>query len=296
MLTRAYLPGILFAAATLVAGMASSASPTTPVAPRVVADAIDHPIQLDGEIADWEGVTGTVVPLSGQGGADRLEMRAAIRDDRIYVLVIWDDTSKNDLHKPYKWSEALQTYKKTDLMEDRFALSMRISGDFTANKLDGSEFTADVWHWKANRSNPIGLAHDKSWRVSRTPFEKSRAFETENGGVVHMERPGDAGDRLYKVVRHYARKGEIMPLYELDGEARGSIADVQANGVWRDGRWYLELSRLLDTGHDDDAVIPANGTMPFAIALFDGVSNNIVDGGAHSVSELLLLETRAASS
>jgi hypothetical protein len=87
-----------------------------------------------------------------------------------------------------------------------------------------------------------------------------------------------------------------MPLYELNSEARGSITDVNAKGVWRDGRWYLELSRRLDTGHDDDAVIPANGTIPFAIAVFDGVSNNMVDGGAHSVSNLLILETRAASS
>jgi hypothetical protein len=83
---------------------------------------------------------------------------------------------------------------------------------------------------------------------------------------------------------------------QLDGAARGSIADVQAKGVWRDGRWHLDLSRLLDTGHDDAVVIPADGTIPFAVALLDAVSNNVVDGGAHSVSDLLVLETRAASS
>jgi Ethylbenzene dehydrogenase len=299
MLNRALLAGILLATATLAASSTASASPPLPAAvaaATVTANAIGHPIILDGEVADWEGVAGTVVPLSGHGGADSVELRAAIRDDRIYLLAIWDDPSENKLHKPYRWNEASQTYEKTEQMEDRFALSMRMSGDFTANKLDGSEFTADVWHWKANRSNPVGLAHDKWWRVSRTPFEGSRAFETPSGEVVHLHRPSDAGDRLYKPVRYYVKEGEIMPLYEVNSEARGSIADVQANGAWRDGRWYLELSRLLDTGHDDDAVIPANGTIPFAVALFDGVSNNIVDGGAHSVSELLVLETRAASS
>jgi hypothetical protein len=296
MLTRALFPGVLFATATLASGGIAAASPPAPTVPTIVADAAERPIQLDGAIDDWAGVAGTIVPLSGRGGADRVELRAAIRDDRIYVLAIWDDETQNDLHKPYRWNEASQTYEKTDRMEDRFALSMPISGEFTANKLDGSEFTADVWHWKANRSNPVGLAHDKSWRVSRTPFEGSRAFETPGGGVVHLHRPSDAGDRLYKIVRYYVKEGEIMPGYEVNGEARGSIADVAAKGVWRDGRWYLELSRLLDTGHDDDAVIPANGTIPFAIALFDGVSNNMVDGGAHSVSELLMIETRAASS
>jgi hypothetical protein len=290
MSTRTLLPGVMIATAIL------AASPTLSAPQTLTADAINHPIHLDGEIDDWGDVEATFVPLSGHGGADRVELRAAIRGDRFYLLAIWDDTSQSDLHKPYQWNEASQTYVKTDRMEDRFALSMPITGDFTANKLDGSEFTADVWHWKANRSNPIGLAHDKSWRVSRTPFKRSLAIETPNGELVHIRRPSDAGDRLYKPVRYYVKEGEIMPLYELDGEARGSIADVKAKGVWRDGRWYLELSRRLDTGHDDDAVIPANGTIAFAIALFDGVSNNMVDGGAHSVSELLELETRAASS
>lgn len=296
MLTRGLLSGSLFVAAALVAAAASSASQPRPAASTLTANAIDHAIEVDGAIEDWAGVPGIRVALSGEGGADEVALRAAIHGDRIYMLAIWDDADKDDLHKPYQWNDASQSYKKTDRMEDRFALSLPMSGDFSPNKIDGSEFTADVWHWKAHRSNPVGLAHDKWWRVSKSPFEGSRAFETEHGGTVHLQRPSDAGDRLYKVVRYYVKEADIMPLYELDGAARGSIADVQATGVWRDGRWYLELSRLLDTGHDDDAVIPANGTMPFAIALFDGISKNIVDGGAHSVSDLLLLETRAASS
>jgi Ethylbenzene dehydrogenase len=288
--TRALLPGVMLAAATITASPAISAPQT------LSAREVDRPIRLDGQIDDWQDVAGTIVPLSGKGGADRVELRAAIRGDRIYLLAIWDDASESDLHKPYRWDEASHTYKKTEGMEDRFALSLRMSGDFTANKLDGSEFTADVWHWKAHRSNPAGVAHDKWWRVSRTPFEKSRPFETPSGETVHIARPSDGGDQLYKIVRYHVRQQAIMPLYEINREARGSIVDVAAAGVWRDGRWYLELSRRLETGNDDDAVIPANGTMPFAIAVFDGVSHNLVDGGMHSVSDLLILETGAASS
>ena len=286
---RAVLPAVLLAAA-VCAGPAAGAPQT------LTASLLDHPIRLDGQMDDWQDVAGIVVPLSGTGGADRVELRAAIRGSRIYVLAMWDDPSESDLHKPFKWNEASQTYEKTDAMEDRFALSLRISGDFTANKLDGSEFVADVWHWKAHRSNPVGLVHDKWWRVSRTAFGKSRAFETPDGETVHILRSSDAGDQLYKVVRYHTKQHEIMPLYEVNGAARGSIADVNARGVWRDGRWYLEMSRRLNTGHDDDAAIPADGRVPFAIAVFDGVSNNLVDGGMHSVSELLVLETRAASS
>ena len=225
-----------------------------------------------------------------------MQLTAAIHGDRIYLLAIWDDPTKDDLHKPYQWNEATHSYDKTERMEDRFAIAFAMSGDFSANKLDGSEFTADVWHWKANRSNPAGLAHDKWWRVSRTPFERSREFRTIDGGTVYIARPSDAGDQLYKPVRYHLKQQDVMPLYEVNLQAQGSIADVSVKGVWRDGRWYLELSRRLDTGHADDVVIPPASTIEIAVALFDDISHNVVDGGAHSVSEKLVLRTFAPSS
>jgi DMSO reductase family type II enzyme heme b subunit len=257
---------------------------------------IDRTIVLDGEIEDWAGIRGLTVPLSGIGGADRVELTAAIHGDRIYVLAVWDDPTENDLHKPYQWNEAAYAYEKTDRMEDRLAISWAMSGAFSANKIDGNEFTADVWHWKANRSNMAGLAHDKSWRVSRTPFEHGREFRTPSGDIVYLARPSDAGDQLYKPIRYHLKQSAIMPGYEINPAAEGSIADVRAKGVWRDGRWYLELSRRLDTGHDDDVAIPATGTIEIAVAVFDGLSNNVVDGGAHSVSDKLVVRTFAPSS
>jgi hypothetical protein len=267
-----------------------------PPAQTLEARAIDRPIAVDGAIDDWAGLPGITVPLSGEGGADRVQLTAAIHDGRIYLLAIWDDPTKDDLHKPYQWNEATQSYEKTERMEDRFAISFAMSGDFSANKIGGKEFTADVWHWKAHRSNPAGLAHDQWWRVSRTPFERSREFRTPSGETVYLRRSSDAGDQLYKTVRYHLKQDPIMPLYEVNLGPQGSIADVQAKGVWRDGRWYLELSRRLDVGHDDDVAIPASGTIEFAVAVFDHVSHNVVDGGAHSVSEELVLRTFTPSS
>lgn len=281
---------------TLAALTISAWAQAAPPAQTLEARTIDQPITLDGELHDWSSLRGITVPLTGVGGADRVQLAAAIHGDRIYLLAVWDDPTKDDLHKPYKWNEAAHDYEKTERMEDRFAISFAMSGDFSANKLDGSEFTADVWHWKASRSNPAGLAHDKWWRISRTRFDKSREFRTVDGGTVHIARPSDAGDQLYKPVRYHLKHDDLMPLYEVNLQAQGSVADVQAKGVWRDGRWYLELSRRLDTGHDDDVVIPRAGDIEIAVALFDDISHNVVDGGAHSVSEKFVLRTFAPSS
>lgn len=246
-------------------------------------------ITVDGDLGEWSAIEGITVPLIGNGGVNSVELKAAIRDGRIYVMALWDDTTESRLHKPYQWDEAAQAYGRTNQLEDRFAVTLAMAGDFSENKLSGAEFTADVWHWKASRSDPAGLAHDKMWKVSRTPFEKAKEISGAGGVTVYVARPSDEGDRLYKPVNPRAHVDDIMPRYEVNLSAKGSIADVEARGVWRDGRWYLEMSRILDTGNADDAVIPKAGQIEIAVAAF-----NDVDMRDHSTSGKIVLQTLAS--
>ena len=241
---------------------------------------------VDGDPSDWAAHPGIVVTLQGNGGVDSVELKAAVRGDRIYLLAIWQDSTESRLHKPYKWDEATGKYRRTQQLEDRFAVSFAMIGDFSANKLSGAEFTADVWHWKASRSDPAGVAHDKMWKVSRSAFPKAKKFKSPDGTTVYMRRMSDKGDRLYKPLKYTTRQDDIMPRYQVNLKPSGSIADVRARGVWKDGRWYLEMSRLLNTGNADDAVIPRTGEIEIAVAGF-----NDVDGRSHSTSEIIVLRT-----
>ncbi len=247
---------------------------------------LSAPIQVDGDPGDWDGVPSHRIELTGPGGVDAVEMKFGIHGDTIYVLTVWRDATESRLHKPYRWDEQMLSYRRTRDLEDRFAISFPMSGDFSHNKLSGAEFTADVWHWKASRSDPAGIAHDKMWRVSRSEFPGAKRFTGPDGQPVYVHRPSDAGDRLYRAVKHETKVEDVMPRYEVNLSPRGSIADVRARGVWRDGRWYLEMARKLDTGHEDDVVIPAVGRIAFAVAGFSDVDNE-----KHSVSETLILQT-----
>ena len=258
---------------------------------QLTAAITDQNIVLDGDTADWAGITGITVPLTGRGKVDSVDLHAAVKGDTIYVLAIWEDSTENILHKPYKWNESAGEYKKDKQREDRFAISLRMSGTFSANKISGESFEADIWHWKASRSNPAGIAHDKMWKVSDQPFEKSKEWPTPDGGMIHMARISDQGDRLYKPLKFDTRQDDTMNRYEVNLDATGSITDVKAKGVWRDGRWYLEMSRKLDTGHNDDAVISLSGAIDIAVAAF-----NNVDGRKHSTSEIILLHTEGSGS
>lgn len=252
------------------------------------AQAAGPAITVDGDTAEWNEIKGITVPLAGRGGVDFVEMKAAVRGDRIYLLAVWEDSTESRLHKPYRWDDAVQAYSRTKQLEDRFAVTLAMTGDFSESKLSGAEFTADVWHWKASRSDPAGVAHDKMWRVSRTEFPKAKKFKTADGQTVYIARPSDKGDRLYRPVKYESRAEDVMPRYEVNLAPVGSIADVQAKGMWRDGRWYLEMSRKLDTGNPDDAVIPQSGRIEIAVAAF-----NDVDGRYHSTSDKIVLEIDA---
>ena len=101
-----------------------------------------------------------------------------------------------------------------------------------------------------------------------------------------MRRSSDKGDKLYQSLKYDVKENDVMPRYQVNMNAKGSVTDVNAMGVWRDGKWYLELARKLDTGHADDAVIPADGSIQITFAASDGTT-----GGDHSVSKMFVLRT-----
>lgn len=287
------LPGFFFLTTIGIAVLLSAppgVKPASAEEPQILAaQSMGPEITVDGDLGEWNAIGGITVPLAGNGGVDSVELKAAVRGDRIYIMASWADKTESRLHKPYQWDEGAKVYRRTKQLEDRFAITLAMAGDFSEDKLSGAEFTADVWHWKASRTDPAGVAHDKTWRVSRTAFPKSKEFRSDQGETIYIARPSDKGDRLYRPVKYTERAEDIMPRYEVNLSATGSIADVKARSVWRNGRWHLELSRKLNTGNPDDTVIPNTGQIEFAVAAF-----NDVDGRNHSASGKIILQTLAS--
>jgi len=165
-------------------------------------------------------------------------------------------------------------------------LQFGMAGDFTTNWLSGNEFTADTWHWKASRSNPLGLAHDKSLNFSRSKLARAYKLVLPDGGHIYLSRPSDNGDKLYKTKRYRRLEQQMMPKYILTESPRGSVADVAARGDWSDGRWHLELSRQLVTGNADDVSFPLEpGKVKGGIAVFNRSEND-----DHAISDVVDFE------
>ena len=152
--------------------------------------------------------------------------------------------------------------------------------------LSAKSYVADVWFWSAARTNPVGYAEDWTHQVSTRMIEDAAEYAVKGVGTVFIKKLRDSGSGPYKPLpRPKDKAGERLPSFEVLKSPAGSIADVTAKGRWAAGKWSLELSRKLDTGHADDAAFAAGKKLLGQIAVFNrGADEN------KSVSESLLFD------
>ncbi len=253
---------------------------------------LQSPPVLDGSCSEWPAASMRTISLHPsypgiKTSVPAVDLYLGMDDAHVYLCASWQDTTGDSEHKPYVWDEKKERYVKGAAREDRFAVQFEMSGDYTTDWISGNSFTADIWHWKSVRSNPLNLAHDKMTQVSTTPLLRAWEGKARNGEKLYILRPTDSGTALYRTKRYGGKQQAVMPKYLLTPreEISGSIADVSARGVWREGRWTLELSRKRDTGHDDDVVLGKGTRLRGGIAVFDAS-----DDHDHMVSDTLTFQ------
>lgn len=264
------LTAVLFASAPLT-GQTLSANKLT-AAPT-----------LDGSDGDWQGVEAVTIPLNKSGNnvtvaVQSVRIKSGIFGDELFFFIQWDDATMDAQHKPFLWDSGAGKYVAGDQREDRFALQFGMEGEYTVDWLSGNSFKADTWHWKAARTNPLGLMHDKMTIIGLKPVKKAYKATARNGSVIYIQRPGDKGDKLYKTARYSSREKDIMPKYILADNPTGSVTDVKCSGVWKDGKWSLEVRRKLNTGNPDDIAFAEGMTVRAGLAVFDhtGDDNHVI--------------------
>ena len=113
-----------------------------------------------------------------------MRLKAGIHGEQVFFLFQWDDPQADTEHKPFLLDPIAGRYVTGPQREDRFAVQFAMEGDYDVDWLSGKSFRADMWQWKAARSNPLGLAHDKMTIVGLKPVRMAFKAKTEDG------RPG----------------------------------------------------------------------------------------------------------
>ena len=240
---------------------------------------LKSPPTLDGNGSDWRAVQGTVIPMHKSKpdvttSVKSILVKGGVYAGNVYLYIEWQDSTQDVVHKPWIWDQGRGKYVKGAQREDRLAIQFLMQGEYSTNWLSGQSFRADMWHWKANRSNSAGLAHDKSTQISADKLLRAYKATPTGGRPVYIARPSDDGDKLYETKRYHKYVGDIMKRYVVAEDPKGSVADVQAKGVWNNGKWHLEICRKLDTGYSDDVIFSRGQTILGGFAVFDRSEND----------------------
>jgi len=237
--------------------------------------------QIDGDASDLAWQQSTALLVRDQIAKVDVTLKAVATGDTVYFLASYPDPEENSLHKPWVWDDKLEAYKLGRQREDAFVFKWAmqpINADLS--NFSDEDYTADVWYWKAHRTNPAGFADDKHHVLGATSAPKAKELSSKTGKKRFLQRLGDTGTSTTKKRMLLEKLGEIEPQYEIR-QPSGSRADVLAKGAWKGGFWTIEFARKLDTGHSDDVVFQGPGPFPFGVSVFGLYGNALAPNKPH---------------
>jgi hypothetical protein len=234
----------------------------------LVAVPVAHAPVVDGSAKDpvWEGAPAiTTLDFSSQRP---ITMKSVYAKDEIFFLVTFPEEIPHETHKTWVWDPKEEIYREGPDREDVFVFKWSMSGNNVSLRLREPEpHNADIWFWKAHRTNPSGYADDKGQGVFVKPTPMARKITSARHGTLYFERWGDKGKPPWEQRLFFEYKGDKLDQFS-PRQPSGSRGDVRAKGVWSNGHWTIEFGRKLNTGHDDDVVFKPGVSHLFAVACY----------------------------
>ena len=181
-----------------------------------------------------------------------IQIKSVYDDSTIFFLVSFPDKEESRLHRSWIWNKEKEMYEEGPAREDVFVFKWKLNDRTQDLSVFSDEtYEADIWYWKAGRSDPQGFADDKIQRLFIYPMKNSYEITSKSGKKMYIQRQGDSGKSTYKTQIYIDYEGDMVHRYILR-QPESSRADVKAKGVWKDGRWTIEFARALVTGNGDD--------------------------------------------
>jgi hypothetical protein len=271
----------------------------------------------DANSPQWEKAKESNFVLVGAGKVEgqilELEAKSVHTKDGIFFRFEWSDDEKSMHKNRWRFTGGKWNKKKGD--EDRLAMVWEINridkfatkgcavlchSESKNNKewyysVNSQREKADLWHWKAVRSNPVGYSEDgyvianpskepeKGRKRDAGSDTKAKSNRTKDkSGPAYMQDsaklPSIPGSLLVAQAVEIKdssifKEGDEIPGYMLYTNWKDSFADLKTKGVWKNGKWTVMMSRKLQTGYDDDVQFNARKKYPFGLAVFDNEHN-----------------------
>lgn len=232
----------------------------------------------------------------------RVQLKACTDGRSLSILVRWIDPHESQVGRFWVWDDKRNGYQLQTFPIDQCAILWPITPKASLDPWRGKDAVYDLWHWKAGWSDLSGYADDRRLIARHHPPGTRPEQVTgrlypmgKRQKMVELEWVDDAGTPGTQSVPRpmtFLRHREMGAV--ASDEARGSVADVRAQGVytpkvhsasdkvntWRyspqGDDWFLEFYRLLVTESKagDDYQIRGRGPHSLAIMLWDSEAGN----------------------
>lgn len=243
-----------------------------------------------------------------EGKKLNISVKSVHTDDMVFFRLSWADSEKSMSKKAWVFKDGAWTMVKADEDRLGMVFEINRISKFATKgcavlchnqsknekdwyyAVNSKKEKGDLWHWKSVRSNPAGFTEDTyvTTNPSEKP-EKGRKRDAGNGkaksnktkdktGPAYMQDPAKPASvpgsllttEAVKIANFEGFKnGDTIPGYMVNPDWTDSFADLKTQGVWKDGRWTVFISRKMDTGNDDDLAFNPRKKYPFAIAVFN---------------------------
>lgn len=238
-------------------------------AQTIVAKKVARAPIIDGSGADAVWAQAQEFTTYDEVAKINMTLRAVYTDSEIFFLISYPDSDESITHKTWVWDKTAEMYKTGLDREDTFVFKWSMEpGPVALSLRTDNAYIADIWFWKACRTNPVGYVDDKYQHFSANAMPKSNKLTSGTGKSMYLIRRGDSGTAAYRDTLYEDYKGDKMTRY-TNPTPTGSRADIRAKGVWSAGSWTIEFARALNTGNADDIQFDTSKSYLFGVSRYE---------------------------
>jgi MoaA/NifB/PqqE/SkfB family radical SAM enzyme len=235
----------------------------------LVAQKVTQEPIIDGKATDSVWSQAQAITTHDKIADIDITLKAVYTEEKIFFLVTFPDKDESRTHRNWVWNFSKKEYEQGKDREDVFVLKWNMNPQPVDLSIYADRpYLADIWFWKACRTDPLGYADDKLQRLNPYSLEKAKELISKSGRRMYLQRLGDQGCSTYKTNIHIEYKGDVLPRYTLQPPTL-SRGDIKAKGLWEAGRWTIEFARLLTTGHADDIQFEPEREYQFGVSRYE---------------------------
>lgn len=241
---------------------------------KLLAMPVTEPPVIDGLAGDpaWENAQ-EIITLDKSSKLP-ITIKAVYTDTEFFVQVRFPDIDESRTHKSWIWNKGREIYTVGHDREDIIIFKWNMEPDpVDLSIIADNPHHADIWYWKACRTDATGYADDKSHLLSQTEERDATKIVSRSGKTMYLLRKSDDGTSAYRIDLITDYGGKTLPRYILQ-QPTGSRSDVKAKGVWENGTWTIEFRRNFITGHQDDVQFTTARKYLFGVSRYEIAGRN----------------------